>query len=917
MVWIKSQYPHSDCTHSDCTQDCTQIAFVSPTQSYIIIPSPNPSYNPSLPYLSNLPRPYLFNRTPPSPTLSIPGYKILSPSLSFLSYISEKIPLVQAFPFSLDVMLETLIPNRKTTSGNQVPHASRTTATARTPPPPLSVQKTRQSNRQFVVRVTAKDIAFDQLSRSAMQAGIDKLADVVGLTLGPRGRNVVLNEYSSPKVVNDGVTIARAIELPYSMENAGAALIREVASKTNDSAGDGTTTALVLAREIIKLGLLSFTSGANPVSLKMESKNPSKIPVPVIFSILISFKQNGEINDNDASMKQMVAYNVRSTSQLQQMTQVDCWDHFCKIYCLSSNNFYCKIGPIQGFLVAFMEKYFFNPFQIMFGFVGQFWVFTKTVKILSRFVVLIRFKGMLFDFLGLYWSNKVIWQPFFSMIGRQGQFRKAAYVCFWGRVLLISLLWWQQQMIRYASSYSHLEYSTLIPGWTKPICIGRHAFGDQYKATDAVIKGPGKLKLVFVPEGEGEKLDLEVYNFTGAGGVAQSMYNTDEVSGRMIYYFTINRANGMSLVPNPLPISFKPFPIPRLLAHLCLIHDSDHNSAPSFRFGIQQVVSEHKLEDLSDYFKSRSEMATSDHESHSIYFLSLRYLRIVEDSMIIRQVSAQTYLMLETIKKLRLYTEDDNVVYIINEDVKKKNDVKKKVSFNLENNTVHIILDDVHDVLHVSEENMSPDVVEGESSSSENEEVVKSESEDVHSESKSLNSESDVPSSSSNSFEGMKPYRKPVLQDVQKYQTQNYVPKPYDVQIPKCDLHFGNTNSYLKPRNSHKKKKRKIKKIWVPKVKNIQVVEKVQKIVTKSFDSRKSVTRWRNEKINQCWYNVIIDNFCFPTKEPKRSISSYDSEDRLFSPSKGVSKVSPVLNVKWIPKNKLKAVFEGSSKFRI
>ncbi|CAI0547374.1 unnamed protein product [Linum tenue] len=68
----------------------------------------------------------------------------------------------------------------------------------------------------------------------------------------------------------------------------------------------------------------------------------------------------------------------------------------------------------------------------------------------------------------------------------------------------------------------------LIPGWTKPICIGRHAFGDQYRATDSVIKGPGKLKLVFVPEGEGEKQDIEVYNFTGAGGVALSMYNTDE-----------------------------------------------------------------------------------------------------------------------------------------------------------------------------------------------------------------------------------------------------------------------------------------------------------------------------------------------------------------------------------------------------
>ncbi|KAL4324135.1 hypothetical protein GQ457_11G019750 [Hibiscus cannabinus] len=126
----------------------------------------------------------------------------------------------------------------------------------------------RQGNNRFAARACAKEIAFDQRSRAAMQAGIDKLADAVGLTLGPRGRNVVLDEFGSPKVVNDGVTIARAIELPNAMENAGAALIREVASKTNDSAGDGTTTASVLAREIIKLGLLSVTSGANPVSVK-------------------------------------------------------------------------------------------------------------------------------------------------------------------------------------------------------------------------------------------------------------------------------------------------------------------------------------------------------------------------------------------------------------------------------------------------------------------------------------------------------------------------------------------------------------------------------------------------------------------------------------------------------------------------
>lgn len=125
---------------------------------------------------------------------------------------------------------------------------------------------TRRS--RFVIRAAAKEIAFDQSSRAALQAGIDKLADAVGLTLGPRGRNVVLDEFGSPKVVNDGVTIARAIELADAMENAGAALIREVASKTNDSAGDGTTTASILAREIIKLGLLTVTSGANPVSIK-------------------------------------------------------------------------------------------------------------------------------------------------------------------------------------------------------------------------------------------------------------------------------------------------------------------------------------------------------------------------------------------------------------------------------------------------------------------------------------------------------------------------------------------------------------------------------------------------------------------------------------------------------------------------
>ena len=118
-------------------------------------------------------------------------------------------------------------------------------------------------------RCVAKDIKFDADSRSSMQAGIDKLADAVGVTIGPRGRNVVLEEkFSAPKVINDGVTIARAIELADPFENCGAQLIKVVAGKTNDAAGDGTTTASIVARDLVKYGLQAITSGANPVSIK-------------------------------------------------------------------------------------------------------------------------------------------------------------------------------------------------------------------------------------------------------------------------------------------------------------------------------------------------------------------------------------------------------------------------------------------------------------------------------------------------------------------------------------------------------------------------------------------------------------------------------------------------------------------------
>ncbi|KAK9840846.1 hypothetical protein WJX81_008644 [Elliptochloris bilobata] len=122
---------------------------------------------------------------------------------------------------------------------------------------------------QQVVNAVAKDIVFDNVSRKKMQDGINKLADAVGVTLGPRGRNVVLEQsYGVPQVINDGVSIARAIELEDPIENAGAQLIKEVAGRTNDAAGDGTTTASVLARDMIHYGLQYVTAGANPISVK-------------------------------------------------------------------------------------------------------------------------------------------------------------------------------------------------------------------------------------------------------------------------------------------------------------------------------------------------------------------------------------------------------------------------------------------------------------------------------------------------------------------------------------------------------------------------------------------------------------------------------------------------------------------------
>ncbi|MGP4117295.1 chaperonin GroEL [Levilactobacillus zymae] len=115
----------------------------------------------------------------------------------------------------------------------------------------------------------AKELKFSEDARSAMLAGVDKLADTVKTTLGPKGRNVVLEQsYGNPTITNDGVTIAKSIELEDHFENMGAKLVSEVASKTNDIAGDGTTTATVLTQAIVNEGMKNVTAGANPVGIR-------------------------------------------------------------------------------------------------------------------------------------------------------------------------------------------------------------------------------------------------------------------------------------------------------------------------------------------------------------------------------------------------------------------------------------------------------------------------------------------------------------------------------------------------------------------------------------------------------------------------------------------------------------------------
>ena len=142
----------------------------------------------------------------------------------------------------------------------------------------------------------AKEIKYGSSARAALEAGVDKLANTVRVTLGPKGRNVVLDkQFGAPLITNDGVTIAKEIELEDAFENMGAQLVKEVATKTNDVAGDGTTTATVLAQAMIHEGVKNLEAGANPIVLRKGMKKATAEAVKAIAEMSSKVKGKHQI----------------------------------------------------------------------------------------------------------------------------------------------------------------------------------------------------------------------------------------------------------------------------------------------------------------------------------------------------------------------------------------------------------------------------------------------------------------------------------------------------------------------------------------------------------------------------------------------------------------------------------------------
>src|ERR1700681_107947 len=168
--------------------------------------------------------------------------------------------------------------------------------------------------------MAAKQLVFDEQARRALERGANILADAVKVTLGPKGRNVVLDKkFGSPTITNDGVTIAKEIELPDTFENMGAQLVKEVASKTNDIAGDGTTTATVLAQAIIREGLRNVTAGSNPLLIKRGIEKAVEVAVEEMQKLVKAvtdreqIAQVSAISANDPEIGELIARAMRGT----------------------------------------------------------------------------------------------------------------------------------------------------------------------------------------------------------------------------------------------------------------------------------------------------------------------------------------------------------------------------------------------------------------------------------------------------------------------------------------------------------------------------------------------------------------------------------------------------------------------------
>jgi len=157
--------------------------------------------------------------------------------------------------------------------------------------------------------MTAKQISFDEEARRSLVRGVDKVANTVKVTLGPKGRNVILDKSPHPLVINDGVTIAKEIELTNKFENIGAKLLKEVASKTQDNAGDGTTTAIVLAQAMITEGLKNIAAGANPVEVK---KGIEKAVIKIVEHIKT---KSVDVNDKE-KIKQVATISANNDEEI-------------------------------------------------------------------------------------------------------------------------------------------------------------------------------------------------------------------------------------------------------------------------------------------------------------------------------------------------------------------------------------------------------------------------------------------------------------------------------------------------------------------------------------------------------------------------------------------------------------------------